>query len=335
MTAKQLRQLAGVLLAAVVLWVVVGLTHRTTGDATVGLALPKIDTAAVDTIAIVQAHDSVIVTRGAGAAWRVNGHPAAMATVQQMLAALVDTTNQSDLAAESRGSHAALGVSATTGQVVRVVASRGPGLDLIAGHNTSAYRGRYVRLARDSAVYALTGPLARAIGHALPDWRDHTILSVPPDSVRRIVLDHGRASLTVERAGTAWKLASGIAADSSAVAQWLAHFHPMSASGFATAAQADSARFAHPTARVRLYGTGEVPLADVLIDSTATHVWVRAGTGRSVYSVESWSLSDVVPPLSTLVRPSTAPTHAAAARPPATPPANTKPAKTKRPGTAR
>lgn len=327
MSAKQLKQLAGVLVAAVALWVVLALTHRSPGDAPVGLALPKIDTAAVDTIALVQGHDSAIVTR-AGTAWRVNGHPAAMATVQQMLAALVDTTNRSDLASESRSSHTALGVAAGSGKVVRVVASHGPGLDLIAGHNSSDYRGRYVRLASDSAVYDLSGPLAQAIGHALSDWRDRTIVSVPPDSVQRIVLDHGRTSLTLARSGKAWKLASGATADSGAVAQWLGHFHPMSASGFATAAQADSARFAHPTARVRLFGAGKTPLADVAFDSTASRVWVRADTGRSVYAVESWTLSDVAPPLSTLL-PSEAPpaaNHASTAKPAA---------KAKRPGAAR
>lgn len=325
MNAKQLKQLAGVLVAVVALWAVLALTHHSSGDSTVGLTLPKIDTAAVDTIAIVRGHDSAIVTRAPGAAWLVDGHPAAKATVQQMLAALVDSTNRSDLAAESRSSHAALGVAAGSGQTVRVVASHGPGLDLIAGHNTSDYHGRYVRLASDSAVYALDGPLAQAIGHALSDWRDRTIVSIAPDSVQRIVLDHGRTSLTLTRSGTAWKLASGTTADSAAMAQWLGHFHPLSASGFATTAQADSAHFGHPTARVRLFGTGTAPLADVAFDSTATRVWVRADTGRAVYAVESWTLSDVVPPLSTLV-PSKA-KHASKAKSTA--------ATKKRPGTAR
>jgi hypothetical protein len=193
-----------------------------------------------------------------------------------------------------------LGVSSDGGRRVRIVAARGAGLDLVTGHHTGDYRGRYVRLASDSAVYALHGPLAQALAHAIPDWRDRTIVSIAPRSVQRIELDHGRSTVTVTRSGTRWMLASGAPADSAAVQQWLGHFHPMSASGFASAAQADSAHFAHPTARVRLFGAAKRPLADLRFDSTASRVWVRADSGSTVYALETWMLSDVAPPPSTL-----------------------------------
>ncbi len=225
----------------------------------------------------------------------MNGFPAAAVPVDQLLRALVDTSNWSELAAEQRSSQAAMGVAADSGRHVRVVVKGGRGLRLITGHSTSDYSGMYVRPSADSVTYALHGPLAQALTHAIGDWRDKTIASIPPDSVQRVEVTHGRDAYSLRRKGRGWTLAGGAAADSAAVQRLLGQFHPAVAMGFATGAVADSAHFTRPTARVRVFGAGPSPLVTLLFDSTSAHTLVRADTGTTVYTVENWTLQEMAP----------------------------------------
>ncbi len=295
MSNKQLVRLAGVLVVALALWGGFAFARHARRDTADGLVLPKVDTAAVDTIAFTQRGDSAVLVRHAAGVWRVNGFPAAAVPVEQLLRALVDTSNWSEMAAERRSSQPAMGVAADSGRHVRVAVKGGRGLRLVTGRSTSDAAGMYVRRAGDSVTYALHGPLAQSLAHGIGDWRDKTIASIPPDSVQRVEVTHGRDAYTLRRKGKGWALATGAAADSNAVQRLLGQLHPAIAMGFATAAVADSAHFARPTARVRVFGAGASPLVTLLFDSTSAHVLVRADTGTTVYTVEDWTLHEMAP----------------------------------------
>ena len=301
MTNKQLVRLAGLLAVAVIAWGVLAFARHHGADRPAGLALAKIDTAAVDTIALTTARDTATLARAADKTWRVNGHRAVAADVRQLLGALADTTTWSELAAESRASHGAMGVSADSGQRVRVAGQGGTLLDLVSGHRTTDGTALYVRRSGKDRVYALHGSLVEALSHGLDDWRDKTVASVAPASVMKIVVSRGREAYTLVRAGKGWKVAGGAAADSSAVVALLNRYDPLVASGFATAAQADSASFARPTARVQLFGKGATPLLDVTVDSTKSGVWARAGGKPWVFDFDAWLLGDMAPAKKTIV----------------------------------
>ncbi|MDE3152189.1 MAG: DUF4340 domain-containing protein [Gemmatimonadota bacterium] len=295
MTNKQLARLAGALAVALVLWGAFAFARRAGADHAAGFRLPAIDTAAVDTIAISKGADTALLARQPDGHWRVNGFAAAESNVDQLLRALRDTSNRSELAADRRSSDAAMGVSADSGRRVRVVVKGGTGLDLIAGHNTNDYLGVYVRPAGDSAVYALRGSLPSAMDRPLDDWRDKTVADVPPDSVQRVEVTRGRVTYALVRTGKRWHLATGAAADSGAVARLLAQYHPASAIGFAKGAQADSANFTRPTARVRVFTGGPNPAVDVAFDSTKDDLYARTQRGGTVYLLENWTLTQMAP----------------------------------------
>ena len=272
MNNKQLARLAGVLVVALVLWGGFAFARHARRDTADGFVLPKVDTAAVDTIAFTQHGDSAVLVRHAAGHWRVNGFPAAPVPVDQLLRALVDTSNWSELAAEQRSSQAAMGVAADSGRNVRVVAKGGGAASGDGGFDER--RRRHVRASRGRQVtYALHGPLAQALAHGLGDWRDKTIASIPPDSVQRVEVTHGREAYTVRRKGRGWVLGTGAAADSNAVQRLLGQLHPAIAMGFATAAVADSAHFTRPTARVRVFGAGASPLVTLLFDRPPRTSW--------------------------------------------------------------
>ena len=69
---------------------------------------------------------------------------------------------------------------------------------------------------------------------------------------------------------------------------------------FASAAQADSARFDPADRHVRLLRADDTPLLTRAMDSTAGGVWARVDSGGVVYRVESWAADRLAPADSTL-----------------------------------
>ena len=72
------------------------------------------------------------------------------------------------------------------------------------------------------------------------------------------------------------------------------------AAGFASAAQADSARFDRPERRVTLLRADGAPLLRLAFDSTAEGFWVRADSGKTIYRMDAWAVDRLAPADSTL-----------------------------------
>ncbi|MGH7620474.1 MAG: DUF4340 domain-containing protein [Gemmatimonadaceae bacterium] len=304
MSDRLLKRLAAALVIVVVAWGVLALVRRPPSDRLGSLSLAKVDTAAVDSMTVATARDTMIVARARGARgkWLASGFAADSTAVQSVLKALADTSNITELVAESRTSHERLGVAADSATHVVVFGKGGARVfDLMTGHRTGDYSGIDVRRPSDAAVYALKGLLVDALARAPSDWRDKRILAVLPESVSTIQVEHGGRGYEVKRSGTAWTLGSGKRADSAAVADFLGNFRDLRASGFATRAEADSLDFKKPTATIRLLGKSGSAVADVTVDSAASGEWARTSAGLSVYKLDSFVWSRLAPAESTLV----------------------------------
>lgn len=295
MSARQLTRLALALAVVLVAWGVLMLTRRPVNDRVQTLALPALDTARVDTVAITRRGDTALLVRGADQRWRVNGAPAEASNVEQLLEALKDTTNHTELVAENASAQASLGVTADSGQRVRVVAGGHAALDWTTGHKTDDYTGVYVRPTAQAAVYALHGTLVGAFGHTLDAWRDKTIVALVAPRVHRIEVTRGGHTYSLIHGPQRWTLAGGGAVDSAAAVRMVQQLNPLSGQAVATPAQAAAARFTRPTVRLRVFGPKDEPLADVLFDSTKTGIWARADTGQTVFQVGQWVLNNVAP----------------------------------------
>jgi hypothetical protein len=300
MTTKTLVRLAAVLAAALILWGALALGRRPESDRGSRLALPTIDTATVDTVALTKGSDTAVLARTPRGAWTVGGYPASPTLVHALLAALADTTVWSELVAEQPSSYARLGVGADSGRRVRVQARGRTALDLTVGNHTSDYSGVFVRRTGGGPVYALHGGFGDAVGHEAADWRDKHIATVAPESVATVEVQRGKSRYALQRRGKTWTLGSAGTADSAAVASLLGAYHDLVATSIATPAQADSARFAHPTRHARLTGNGGASLVSLAFDSTANAIWVRADSGGTVYRIDHWTLDRLTPAESTL-----------------------------------
>jgi hypothetical protein len=302
MTPRQLALLALVLGALLLLWGAASLARRGSRGPSESdrFALPTVARDSADSVIITSAADTSRLVRRDSATWTVNGHPASETAVAELFTALADTARRTELVAGRPASHAGLGVDSAKGARVRIVRGDSTLAALVRGNRGPGLDGGYFRSAGDSAVYLVSGNLAQVLERSPDEWRDRRIAGVAADSVARIEVSRGSRSYAVRRDGAGWALTSGGRADSAAVAALLADYRQVEAAGFASKAQADSAKFARPDRRVSLLGGDGTALLTLVFDSTATGFWVRAGQESTVYRVDSWSADRLAPAESTL-----------------------------------
>jgi uncharacterized protein DUF4340 len=302
MSARTLGRLAMLLGVLLLLWGGAALTRRRADTPAGGgdrFRLPAPKATAVDTVRISRPGDTVVLARR-DSSWTVNGHPAARSAVADFFTALADTAGRPELVAERPSSHAGLGVDSAKGTRVRLLRGDSTIGEFIAGQRSTDMDGGYVRLVARPEVYLVHGGLAGLLERGPDEWRDHRIASVPVDSVATIQVQRGARSYRLARDAKGWTLTPGGAADTAAAAQVREALAEIDAAGFATAAQADSARFDHPERRVSVLRPDGTPLLRLAFDSTANGFWVRADSGGTVYRMDTWAVDRLAPADSTL-----------------------------------
>jgi hypothetical protein len=298
-TLVRLAMLLGVLL---LLWGGAALTRSRAEAPPRGAArfhLPAPAASAVDTVRITRPSDTTVLARR-DSSWTVNGHPAARSAVTELFTALHDTAGRPELVAERPASHAGLGVDSAKGTRVRLVRGDSVIGDFIAGERSADMDGGYLRLAGQPEVYLVHGGLPGLLERGPDEWRDHRIATVPVDSIAAIQVQRGKASYKLSKDGKGWTLTPGGPADTAAAAQLRQAYGEIDAAGFASAAQADSARFDRAERRATALRSDGTPLLRLVFDSTANGFWVRADSGGTIYRMDSWAADRLAPADSTL-----------------------------------
>ena len=302
MSAKQLLRLGLVFLGLLLLWgaAALGRRHASAQGAGETLRLPAVPRRAVDTVVLAKAADTVVLARKDTATWTANGFSASMQAVNELLGALADSSPGSELVAERRSSHADLGVDSAGGTRMRVDGGGKKLLELIAGHRSPDFSGGYARLPDQERTYLVHGRLVEAVTRPSDDWRDHRIAAVPADSIGAIEISRGAHRYQLRRTGAAWTLSSGAVADSNRVAGLLAAYRTVEAGGFASPAQADSARFSPPDRQVRLLRKDGSALLTLAFDSAAAGMRVKSDTGKTIYTMDAYAADRLAPADSSL-----------------------------------
>lgn len=292
MSAKALVRALVTLAVLIVLWGGVVLVRGSMTDESVRLELPALTPADVERITIVKAADTIVLARD-GSRWLVNGRPADAGRIEQMLAALRDSSASSELVARSASSHPRLGVD-TSGRSVRFERGGTVLLDLILGGGA---RLAYVRQAGSDDVYQYRGRLPAALSLVADGWRDRSIARLVPDDVAAVRIERAGLGSTLRRDADRWLL-DGTPADSAAVEALLRALEDVVAIGFATPEEADSLDFGRPDRALHVLGAAGDTLLALAFDSTATGYWTRAG--GTVYRLDFWRVNQLTPTDSTL-----------------------------------
>ena len=301
MSKAALVRIAIALAVALVAWGALALVHGPVSDRPASLALPRIDTARVDTILLAKGRDTTVLARTtARVVWTANGYRADSGAVASLLGGLADTARQTELVSEGRGMHAQLGVTPDSGTAVRVRAGGKTVLDLVTGKMTGDGSGVYVRMASADPVYALHGALASALHRHANEWRDTRIAAVVPDSVGAIEIRR-KATYVLRRGPNGWQFASGAAVDTSAVSSLLGQYRDFRASGFAAARSSDSTMGHAAPIHVALQDRHGRTILGLTMDSASSAVTARADTGGVRFLVSPWQVGELAPPESTLV----------------------------------
>jgi hypothetical protein len=298
MSAEFLRKVGIALVALLVVWLGARLLRGSGRDSSQPFTPAKLDKNAVDAITITHASDTVLLAKR-GAAWTVNGYPAAKGSPDDLLAALADTAARGEVVAENATSHASLGVDSANAH--KVVARQGDRtlLTYLVGKRGPNYESSYLRLPGQAVVYQVKGRLVEFAEKKVDDWRDKQIVAVEPDSLTGVEVQRGKASYSLAKTGKEWKVNGG-AVDSMAVASLLGQFRRLEASGFASRAQMDSASFSPADRTVKLVGSGGKALATLAFDSTANGFWVKRDTVSTIYRIDQYTGNQLAPADSTL-----------------------------------
>src|SRR2546422_4207587 len=287
MSPRQLRAVALGLAALLLLWLASELLSKRSDRITTSLGFPLVAEAAADRVTITRGADTAVLAKGADTAWTVNGYAASRRAVTDLFAALRDST-PAELAAESPGSFARLGVDSAGGRI-RVAGGGRTLVELITGQNGPAFGTLYVRKPGDTRVFlwrgrSLPGPTSR-----VDDWRGKRVGRVEPDSVRALEIARGKERYALERPDRRWTSARRGPADSAAVTRLLEHYRNVAAAGFATPRQADPLRVRRPPWRPATpRGPARRPLPALAFDSPAAGLWGYPADGppRTRYPLE-------------------------------------------------
>jgi Domain of unknown function (DUF4340) len=305
MSAKQLQLIILTLAVVLLLWGASERFSRGSDTVTGGFSLAAPAQAAVDTISVIKGHDSIVLAKQSATAWTVNGHRAAADAVSELFQALHDSAPP-ELVAQDSSSFGRLNVDSATGRRLRIRGSGKPLVDVIIGARGSEYGSAYLRRPGDSHVYLWRGRLASLADRTAEEWRDKRIAAVGPDSIVLVDVERGKERYALTRAGTAWKL-DGAAADSGAVARLLEKYRTVTATGFASPAQADSARAQRSArgqrpARHLTLRSARGTLVALVFDSTPGAFWVRrtggvapGGEPGTLYRMNAWDVDGLTP----------------------------------------
>jgi hypothetical protein len=293
MTPKQLLKAALALGILLLLWGATLLFKKTRADKPIGMRLPAIAATAVDTITISTPTDTIRLARLANG-WTVNGNPASTPTVEEFFTALADTIEPSELVAENVASHQRLGVDSASGRRVVVRGGGQTKLDLFFGSHGPDFEGVYARRVGEVPVYLLHGDLPGTVDRRDEDWREKKIAAISPDTIARVEVTRGSRSYALTK-GKTWTFAGGAPVDSGTVVRLLENFRSLSATGFPTKHEADSARFAKKARRIKLLDASGHPLLALAFDSGSAGFLVRADSGSTLYRMDTWVVDQLTP----------------------------------------
>src|SRR2546429_4294978 len=198
MSPRQLRAVALGLAALLLLWLASELLSKRSDRITASLGLPPISEAAADRVTITRGADTAVLAKGADTAWTVNGYAASRHAVSDLFAALRDSP-PAELAAESPGSFARLGVDSAGGRWIRVAGGGRTLVELITGQNGPAFGTLYVRKPGDTRVFLWRGRSLPGPTNRVDDWRDKPNPRRRPATLRAPQIPPGQAGHPPER----------------------------------------------------------------------------------------------------------------------------------------
>lgn len=285
MSGRMLVRIAVALAVLVFAWGALAIFRRTSGDAPGGITLPTVTAADLTRIAVRQGIDSVVVEQGGGG-WRVNGLPAAPATVERFLAALNDSASSGELISESAQSHERLAVDTLQGRRLTLGAGDRTLLDLWIGRRGPDFDGFYVRRAGEERVYLLRGAFAEQTARTVEQWRDLQVVRLQPESIGRIEVVRGGKAWSLSRTDTGYQLGA-LAADSAKARRLFEQVANLRGTAFPDSRE-PSLSFTPPDRTVRVLGREGSLLAALALDSSESGaIWVLREADGLVFKLDA------------------------------------------------
>jgi hypothetical protein len=286
MSDRLLKRLVAVLAVLVVAWLVARFIGGLGGPAAAPFDLAAVAEAALDSVVVAGADDTVRLHAGDG--WTVNGHQAA-ANAEEALKRALEQAEVGALVSRNPENHERLGVTRAAGRRLTLYSGGTAGVSLIVGRRARALGQSYVRREGEDEVYTLQGTLISLVNRDVDDWRDKEIIEADRDLVQRIEYSYPDESFALARDTAGWQLEpSGAAADGNAVSGVLSILSGLLAIGFVDDSVADTLTWEPPSARLRLVGPDGTAMGElVFLEREDVGFYVRRAGSPVVYTISS------------------------------------------------
>ena len=187
----------------------------------------------------------------------------------------------------------------STGTAVTLWSGEEKTLDVVVGKASADFSHTFVRRADRDDVYRASGILAYNFNRRPDDWRDKSVWRYEPVQLVRVAIEYPaeRHMVTLVRADSShWSVqedgVAAAAADSATAANWVAAIAKLTASGFATAAEAAAADWSAPHLRLHV-DTGGDAHALTLAPADDQRLWARVDDGGTIFMFYKSSLNAI------------------------------------------
>jgi hypothetical protein len=139
------------------------------------------------------------------------------------------------------------------------------------------------------------GDLARLGTQDVDGWREKQIVGVAEENVGSVEVSWPGRRYMLARAEAGGWLIDGTPTDTVAASAFFRGYLDLQATGFPTAAEAETIDFTRPDGRIVMRGMDGDTVAALVFDSTETAIWTRHIAGGPVYRLEPWHGARLAP----------------------------------------
>lgn len=168
--------------------------------------LIEVDSASVNSIRIASPTSTVTLVR-TGNEWFLNQPMHARADQSFVGAFLKEVSKLSvqSVISSKPEKHSLFQVD-STGTTVTFFRQSEDSLAIVLGKYGPSFADAYARRAGSNDVVLVSAGIMYTVNRSVKEWRDHTILQVPPESIQEIRFQYGDTTFTLARKDSAWMI---------------------------------------------------------------------------------------------------------------------------------
>ena len=301
MNTERFRHVIIALGVLIFLWGLVEIFTSDFQDADGDLDIPALTEEEVDSILFAAGEGLTTLAKRSDGTWTANGSLVARGSIDEVFTMLSEP-GAATLVSENPASHERMEIGDGAARRITVYGGGAVKLDLMVGKRGRSFQDVFVRMPDEDEVYSLRSRVATYVERDAEEWRDKQIANITSELVGSADVRLGRRTYRLEKGEGGWTFADGAEADSAAIARMLREYASLTALGFPSEAQRDSADFNSAERSAVIRDVAGQTLLDIAFDSIASGFLVTVQGDTTMWRLDTGKVSRMTPADSLLRR---------------------------------